>query len=130
MPESITIHKAFKFKLDATLEQEQRFRQYAGSVRWVYNHMLAQHKEAFQSGLKSPTTNEQIKQLPALKQQEETAWLNTIHSQVLQDAVLDLDDAFEPFFKKQCKKPKFKTKHGKRQSFTYPQGVKVDGDRV
>jgi putative transposase len=130
MVESITIRKAFKFKLDATHAQEQQFRQYSGSVRWVYNRMLAQRNEAFQSGLKPPTTNEQIKQLPVLKQQEETAWLNTIHSQVLQDAVLDLDDAFDRFFKKQCKKPRFKSKHGKRQSFTYPQGAKVDDDKV
>lgn len=130
MVDSITVRKAFKFKLDATPQQEQQFRQYAGSVRWVYNRMLAQRKEAFQSGLKSPTTNEQIKQLPVLKQQEETAWLNTVHSQVLQDAVLDLDDAFDRFFKKQCKKPTFRKKHGKRQSFTFPQGVKVNGDQV
>jgi putative transposase len=124
------IRKAFKFKLDATPAQEQQLRQYAGSVRWVYNRMLAQRKEAFQSGLKSPTTNDQIKQLPILKQQEETAWLNAVHSQVLQDAVLDLDDAFDRFFKKQTKYPQFKKKHGKRQSFTYPQGVKVDGNHV
>lgn len=124
------VRKAFKFKLDATPQQEQQFRQYSGSVRWVYNRMLAQRKEAYQAGVKSPSTNEQVKQLPALKQQEETTWLNTVHSQVLQDVVLDVDDAFDRFFKKQNKPPTFKKKHGKRQSFSYPQGVKVDGDKV
>ncbi|MBL8131545.1 MAG: transposase [Anaerolineae bacterium] len=49
---------------------------------------------------------------------------------MLQDAVLDLDDAFERFFKKQTRYPQFKKKHGKRQSFTYPQGVKVDGAKA
>ena len=130
MIESITIHKAFKFRLDTTPQQEQQFRQYAGSVRWVWNRMLEQRNQAFQAGIKFPSTHDQVKQLPALKRQEETTWLNTIHSQVLQDAVLDLDDAFERYFRKQCWYPKFKTKHGKRQSFTYPQGVKVEGDRV
>jgi putative transposase len=56
MSNSSTIHKAFQFKLDATPEQEQRFRQHAGSVRWVYNHMLAQRKDAFKARAKSPTT--------------------------------------------------------------------------
>lgn len=124
------VHKAFRFKLDATPEQEQLFRRYAGSVRWVYNRMLAERNAAFQTGDKTPTTNAQIKQLSALKQQAGTARLNTVHSQVLQDAVLDLDDAFDRFFKKQCKRLRFKTKHGKRHSFSYPQGVKVDGERV
>ncbi len=130
MTNSIAIHRGFKFKLDATPEQEQQFRRYVGAARWVYNQMLAQRKEAFQAGGKSPTTNEQIKQLPLLKQQEATAWLKTIHSQVLQNAVLDLDDAFDRFFKKEAGYPKFKKKHGKRQSFTYPQKVKVNRDGV
>src|SRR5687767_6395553 len=97
----ITYHKAFKFKLDATPEQEQKFWQFCGSVRWVWNHMLAQRQAAFQAGEKAPSTNEQIKQLPTLKREAETTWLNTIHSQVLQDVVLDLDDAFSRFFSKQ-----------------------------
>lgn len=130
MGDSVTVHKAFKFKLNATPQQEQQFRHYAGAVRWVYNHMLAQRNVAFHSGLQVPTTHEQIKQLPGLKHQAETAWLHTIHSQVLQNAVLDLEDAFRRFFNKQNRAPTFKKKHGQRQSFTYPQGVKVEGNRV
>jgi putative transposase len=126
----VIVHKAYQFKLDATPQQEQLFRQYAGSVRWVYNRMLAQRRDAYHAGQPTPSTNDQIKQLPALKQQADTAWLAAIHSQVLQDAVLCLDDAFARFFKKQNRYPQFKTKHGKRQSFTYPQGVKVKDNRV
>lgn len=124
------VHKGYKFKLDATPQQEQLFRQHAGSVRWVYNRMLAQRRDAYHAGQPTPSTNDQIKQPAALKQQQDTAWLATMHSQVLQDAVLCLDDAFDRFFKKQNRYPRFKTKHGKRQSFTYPQGVKVKGDKV
>lgn len=124
------VRKAFRFKLEATAQQEQLFRQYAGSARWVYNHMLAQRRDAYHTGQSTPSTNDQIKQLPTLKQQQDTAWLATIPSQVLQDAVLCLDDAFDRFFKKQNRYPRFKTKHGKRQSFTYPQGVKVKDNQV
>jgi putative transposase len=126
----VIVHKAFRIKLEATPPQEQRFWQYTGSVRWVYNRMLAQRRDTYHAGQPTPSTNEQIKQLPVLKQQQDTAWLAAIPSQVLQDAVLCLDDAFDRFFKKQNRYPRFKTKHGKRQSFTYPQGVKVKGDQV
>jgi len=124
------VRQGFRFKLEPTAAQESLFRQYCGSVRWVYNRMLAQRQEAFQSGQAAPKTNDQIKTLPLLKKEEETAWLNTIHSQVLQDAILDLDEAYQRFFKKQNRAPTFKKKHGNRQSFSYPQGVKVDGNRV
>ena len=124
------VRKAYQFKLEPTARQEQAFWQYAGSVRWVYNHMLAQRKAAYEAGEKTPTTNDQIKQLPVLKRQSETAWLATIYSQVLQDAVLDLDDAFARFFSRQNGCPTYKKKTSTRQSFSYPQNVKVEGNAV
>lgn len=92
--------------------------------------MLAERSEAYKETGKSPSAYRQIKQLPVLKQVEETAWLNTVQSQVLQDAVLDLDDAFKRFFSKQNGYPRFKNKHGRKQSFSYPQGVKAESGRV
>lgn len=130
MSDCITIRKAYQFKLEPSAAQEQCFWQYAGAKRWVYNHMLAQRNETYKATGQSPTTNDQINQLPTLKRQDETTWLKTIHSQVLQNAVLDLDDAFARFFSKQNGYPKFKKKYGSRQSFSYPQSVKVDGNTV
>ncbi len=124
------IHRGFQFKLEATPAQEEQFGQYSGAVRWVYNHMLVQRQDAYRAGEKPPSTHDQIEQLPVLKQQAETAWLKTIHSQVLQDAVLNLDDAFDRFFKKLAHGPQFKKKHSSRQSFSYPQGVKVEDNAV
>ncbi|MCI0708831.1 MAG: transposase [Chloroflexi bacterium] len=124
------VRKAYQFKLEPTPEQARLFRQFAGATRWVYNHMLTERRAAFKAGQKTPTTNEQINQLPILKQQDETAWLKDIHSQVLQDAVLDLDDAFARFFSKQNGYPKFKKKNSTYQSFSYPQGINVNGNHV
>lgn len=124
------IRKGFQYRLQPTSAQEQLFRQYCGSVRWIWNRMLAERSEAYKATGKSPTAYTQIKQLPVLKQLEETAWLNTIQSQVLQDAVLDLDEAFKRFFSKQNGYPRFKNKRGHKQSFSYPQGVKVDSGKV
>ncbi|HEX3052791.1 MAG TPA: RNA-guided endonuclease TnpB family protein [Aggregatilineaceae bacterium] len=124
------VYRGYQFKLKATPAQEEQFWQYCGAVRWVYNHMLAQRQEAYRAGEKAPTTNAQINQLPGLKRQAETAWLKMVHSQVLQDAVLNLDNAFERFFTKKAGAPQFKKKHSTHQSFTYPAGVKVEGNRV
>ena len=43
-----------------------------------------------------------------------------VHSQVLQDVILRLDKAYQAFFKKLARYPKFKRK-GKYNSFSYPQ---------
>jgi putative transposase len=69
-----------------------------------------------------------------LKNQEATVWLKTIHSQVLQQALKNLDAAFQNFFQniKSGKKPgfpRFKCK-GIRDSFRYPQGVKLEEENV
>jgi putative transposase len=130
MSDASTVYKGFQFKLQPTEAQEQQFVRYCGAVRWVWNRMLAERSETYRTTGKSPSTHAQIKQLPILKQQAETAWLSTVQSQVLQDAVLDLDDAFHRFFSKQNGYPKFKTKHGRKQSFSYPQDIKVEGNTV
>jgi putative transposase len=130
MSGSSTLYKGFQFKLQATEAQERQFVQYCGAVRWVWNRMLAERSTSYRVTGKSPFTNAQIKQLPVLKQEAETAWLNSTHSQVLQDAVLDLDDAFRRFFNKQNGCPKFKAKHSDKQSFSYPQGIQVEGNTV
>lgn len=134
------IRKGYRFKLDATPQQEACFWQYCGTTRWIFNRMLTERSSAYEMHLKIPTKFDQIKQLAVLKRQEETKWLKTIHSQVLQMAVADVDTAFARFFDRIAKRkrgdqiapgyPQFKRKHGRRQSFSYQQGVRAVGDKV
>ncbi len=65
------------------------------------------------------------------KKQEDTEWLKEIHSQVLQQVLMQLDQAFKDAFSKNNPKklPRFKKK-GQGGSFRYPQGFKVDDDKV
>jgi putative transposase len=51
--------------------------------------------------------------------------LKEADSQVLQQALKDLERAYQNFFEKRAGFPRFKSKHGK-QSIRYPQRVKVD----
>lgn len=61
-----------------------------------------------------------------MKKQPEYEWLNEVNSQSIQAALKDLDGAYDKFFRKISKFPKFKSKHNSRQSFKVPQFAKID----
>lgn len=124
--------KTFKFRLDPTNEQSQLFACFAGACRFVYNRGLAQRNEVYENQQKCLSYYDQNNDLPALK--KTLIWLADIHSQVLQQALKDLNSAFSHFFRRVKKGekpgfPRFKRK-GIKDSFRYPQGVKVDSNRV
>lgn len=124
------INKAFRFKRKPTQKQRQLFRQFAGAVRWVWNACLAERKRVYEEAGESISQYAQMRRLTRLKRDAETAWLRTIHSQVLQEPIKNLQRAFRGFFAGHKEYPRFKSKKRVHQSFTYPQGVKVQGDRV
>jgi putative transposase len=55
--------------------------------------------------------------------------LKETDSQVLQASIRHLAAAFQNFFEKRARYPRFKSKHGK-QSIQYPQRVKLDGSTI
>ena len=55
----------------------------------------------------------------------ELTWLKDCHSQVLQQALKDLESSFKNFFAKRSDFPKFKRK-GEKDSFRFPQGCKLE----
>lgn len=124
------INKAFRFKLKPTRKQRQLFRQFAGAVRWVWNECLAERKRIYEETGESVSQYEQMRRLTRLKRETDTAWLKTIHSQVLQEPIKNLQQGFKSFFEGRNGYPRFKSKKHIHQSFTYPQGVKVQGNRV
>jgi putative transposase len=63
--------------------------------------------------------------LPSLKKEYE--WLTDAYSQCLQVVALNLSQAYQNFFEKRARLPRFKSKHGK-QSISYPANVKFEGD--
>src|SRR5271167_324518 len=124
------LKKGFRFRLDPTNGQRQLFAQFAGASRFLYNRGLERRKTAYEEDGRNIGYFEQNNELVPLKKEEGTAWLKDIHSQVLQQALKNLDFAFQNFFQnvKTGKKPgfpRFKCK-GIRDSFRYPQGVKTD----
>jgi putative transposase len=69
-------------------------------------------------------------ELTVLKRVPETAWLNEMDSQALQQAIRDLDKAFVAFFEKRSRFPRFKSKKRSTPSFRIPQRVVLRGEHL
>lgn len=125
--------KTFRFRLEPNATQRQLFARFAGSCRFVYNWGLAAREQAHQAQ-KALTYAEQCGALPAMKKATETAWLKEVNAQVLQQALMDLDRAYQQAFRRidagaEPGFPGFKKK-GQRDSFRYPQGIRLSEGRV
>jgi putative transposase len=126
----VTIKKAFKFRLELTEEQNERFRQFAGASRFAYNYALDRKKTLYKETGKSITSGEIEKEITRMKQTPEYEWLNEIPSQIPQQSIQNLEQAFAGFFNKRSGFPKFKKKQSWIQSFRIPQNIKVKDSRV
>ena len=106
--------QAYKFELRPNGEQARMMRRFAGSARYVYNRALALQQEMYVISGKSHTRFQLDKLLTTWK--KETPWLADAPAHSLQQAVADLDRAYQNFFKKRAKFPTFHKK-GQRGAF-------------
>ena len=121
------MHKAYKYRIYPTSEQETLLAKSFGCARWFWNYALNLCQETYKTTGKGLTRGYIQGLLPALKKEYE--WLSEPYSQCLQVVALNLSTAYKNFFDKRAMLPKFKSKHG-RQSISYPQNVKFDGDKI
>jgi putative transposase len=121
--------KAFKYEINPTMVQKTLLNKTFGCVRFAYNWGLNEKTKAYQTDKSKVSCFELINRITLLKKQEEFSWLNEIHSQPLQMAMRNLDNAFTNFFNKRVAFPNFKKKSN-NQSFQYPQGVKLKDNQV
>ena len=125
----VKIYKTYKYRMYPNKEQEQVLARYFGSVRFVYNHFLAERKKQYDENGKSDNYYTQAKTLTLLKKQEDFAWLKEINSQTLQFTLRCLETAYSNFFNGRTKFPKFKAKkHG--GSFAIPQNCSIEDSRI
>lgn len=117
MGESKLIKKAFKLRLYPTKEQERKMWQHVGSCRFVWNYMLALQEERYKAGEKHLSGFDMNKMLTPLKNDGEHNWLYEVSNRSLQITCSDLADAYNMFFKKKHKHPKFKSRKTDRPSF-------------
>ena len=126
--------RAYKTELDPNNEQRTTFVRYAGAARFCFNMALADRIERYKAGL---TTNrfEQKHRFNALKK-EQFPWLAEVAYTVQEQAFVNLDKAYQNFFrhiKKGDKKkgfPKFKSKKRGLGTFTLRANIYVEPRRI
>ena len=124
----------FQFRLYPTKAQKSKINQTLEYLRWVYNETLAVRKNSWEQEKKNVSLTQTNKLLTGWKKQHPK--LNSVYSQVLQDAQVRVDLAFQAFFRRvkaSCEKagyPRFKG-YRRYDSLTYTQfGYKLEADKL
>jgi putative transposase len=121
------IRKGYRFLLKPTAKQAALFSRFVGCSRFVWNKALELQKAQIESKHAVLTYSKICAPLKQWK--DELTFLKEVHSQPLQQSLKDLCAAFEQFFSGAKGYPKFK-KRGKQDSFRFPQGTKVEDNKV
>jgi putative transposase len=125
------MRRAFKYRLYPNKRQAHLLSQQLEECRWLYNHLLAERKAAWENRQESLRLYDQQATLPSLKSAR--PMLAQVNAQVLQNVAVRIDLAFQAFFRR-CKAgekpgyPRFRG-GGRYDSITYPQapsGCKLD----
>lgn len=112
--------RAIKIRLYPNKTQEQTLNKVLGCYRFVYNQMLALKQNAY----KADKTNLKVTYLSkwfhgTLLKDEQYVWLKEQNTKVMKQAIRQMDDAYQKFFKQHNGFPKFKSKKDK-QSALFP----------
>lgn len=104
--------KAYKYRLYPNKEQQEYFAKCFGCVRFIYNRMLSDKIEYYKE------TKQKLNNTPA-QYKKEFPWLKEVDSLALANAQMNLQSAYNNFFKKpEVGFPKFKSKKSHSYSYT------------
>ena len=121
--------QAFKFQLQPNRAQERNMRRYAGACRFVYNEALALQKARCERGEKKLSYPGLCQLLTEWRNSAETLWLRDAPTHPLQQALKDLERAYQNFFAQRAAVPKLR-KRGQRDSFRYPAPKQFKLDQI
>ena len=112
--------RAIKVRLYPNKVQEQELNKVLGAYRFVYNHMLAKKQNAYETDKTRLKVTDLSKYFHGtLLNDEQYAWLKEQNTKVMQQAIRQMDDAYQRFFKQKNGFPRFKSKKDK-QSALFP----------
>lgn len=116
--------RAYKYRIYPTEEQKVLFAKTFGCVRYIYNWALDKRNKLYKEEKKSISRRALQDELVGVLKKEYD-WLTKVNAQSLLYALVQVDESFKRFFKKEAAYPTFKKKHN-RQSFHNPQHCSVD----
>lgn len=129
MVSRMLIRKGYKYRLQLKPATKQKLVQYAGSCRFAWNKVLATNEARYLNHTPRIGFADSCKLLTLWKQSDEYGFLADINAQVLQQALKDLDRAYANWFAGRAEPPTFRKKF-LDDSFRFPQGFRVEGNRV
>ena len=110
--------KAIRVRIYPNKAQSDFLNQQFGATRLVYNKGLHLIRHYYQRYGKSLNAKRDIKSLlPKAKRSRKYHWLKDYDSVALQQACLNLHQAYSNFFTQKSAYPKFKSKHGEQSSY-------------
>ena len=112
------VRTAYRCRAYPDEAQQQVLARTFGCVRVVWNRTLAERRRRWQREHRGTTYAETDAALTVMKKDPELAWLNEVSSVPLQQALRHQHGAFQAFFGKRARYPRFKSRHG-RQSAHY-----------
>lgn len=124
--------RATKVRIYPDENQAEFLRAQFGAVRFVYNKSLFIKKHFYEKKRVNLKPLSDIKPLLAVaKRSRKYHWLKDYDSIALQEAVRNLNKAYQNFFSKTTKSgfPKFKSRHGNQSSY-HCTGIKVFEDSI
>jgi len=129
------ILRAYKVEIDPNNKQRTALLQHAGAARFAWNWGLARRKAEYESTGKSSNAIAQHRQLNALKRTE-FPWMYGVSKCAMQEALRNLDKAYQNFFRRvksgDKKKgfPKFKSRKQGIGSFRLTGAIHVEDGQI
>ncbi len=113
------VARAYRHKIVFTSEQDAKARAYVGMTRLIYNETLAYKKMMYRETGSSSSIFELKRELRAIKQTPGLEFFAEAPHHALCEAMLNLNKAFDRFYKGEAGFPRFK-KRGLGDSFQFP----------
>ncbi|WP_084960471.1 RNA-guided endonuclease InsQ/TnpB family protein [Thermoactinospora rubra] len=114
-----TVKRAYKYRFYPTPEQARLLARTFGCVRLVWNKALAERNRRYKDEGVSTSYVDTAKWLTAWKQDPDLEFLREVSNVPLQQALRQQQVAFNNFFAKRARYPRFKSKHRSRASATF-----------
>jgi putative transposase len=113
------MNKAYVYRIYPNTEQSKLINKTFGCVRFIYNKMLSNRKAVYEQYKEDDQAVKQQKYSTPAQYKTEHEWLKEVDSLALANAQLNLNAAFDNFFRdKSVGFPKYKRKHIDKKSYT------------
>ena len=109
--------KAYKYRIYPNKKQEEQIQKTFGCCRFVYNQTLAYRKEKYEK-YKESLSRIDCNNWKNRFLKQEYQWLKEVDKCALDNAIINMDSAYQKFFKEHTGYPKFKNKHNHYKSYT------------